>query len=88
MTAQPLPVKDGWLGRLIVGIGSRLLPGHLKGGVRLTLPSGREFRIGFTEPGITCDLHLKSHGPVWSSIRRASVLFIIFINSNLFQNFV
>lgn len=75
MTAQPMAVQDGWLGRLIIAAGARLLPRELKGGVCLTLPSGRELRIGFTEPGIACDLQLRSYGPVWSSIRRASVGF-------------
>ena len=75
MTSQPLTLDESWISKLVVAIGSRLLPAELTGGITLTLPSGKDHRIGFTTPGITCDLQLRSWWPVWSSIRRASVGF-------------
>ncbi len=75
MSSESLAIREGWLGQLLIAIGARLLPHEIKGGLVLTMPSGSQYRIGFSQPGITCDLHLKSYAPVWSSIRRAAVGF-------------
>ena len=75
MTSESLHMSEGVFGRLVIALGSRLMPRDIKGGVRLTMPSGRRFDIGFQNPGIAADLTLKNFGPVWASIRRASVGF-------------
>ena len=50
MTSEPLHAREGLIGRLIVAIGRRLLPRELRGGLRLTLPSGQTFGSVFAIP--------------------------------------
>ena len=55
--------------------GRRLIPRDVAGGITLTLPSGRQHRIGFQNPGIHCDLALRNYKPVFSAMRRGAVGF-------------
>jgi cyclopropane-fatty-acyl-phospholipid synthase len=75
MTSESLVQPEGLIGRALVAIGRKLMPQDLRGGLYLTLPSGRRFDIGFRNPGVTADLKLNSFAPVWSSIRRGAVGF-------------
>ncbi|MCA3554795.1 MAG: class I SAM-dependent methyltransferase [Aestuariivirga sp.] len=52
-----------------------MMPRDLAGGLTLTLPSGRQHRIGFQKPGIHCDLTLRSYRPVFSAMRRGAIGF-------------
>ena len=51
MTSDTAARPEGLIGRLVVAIGRRLVPLDLRGGLRLTLPSGQTFEIGFRNPG-------------------------------------
>ena len=75
MTSETAARPEGMIGRLIVAIGRKLVPQDLRGGMRLTLPSGQTFDIGFRNPGATADLTLNTYAPVWASIRRGAVGF-------------
>ena len=75
MTSDTAARPEGLIGRLVVAIGRRLVPQDLRGGLRLTLPSGQTFEIGFRNPGAHADLTLNNYSPVWSSIRRGAVGF-------------
>jgi cyclopropane-fatty-acyl-phospholipid synthase len=75
MSSETLPTRDGFLGQIIHSIGKKLLPGDLKGGIALTLPSGVCHMIGFERPGAACDLQVRNYRPVWCAIRRGAVGF-------------
>ena len=75
MSSDTLPTREGILGQIIHSIGKKLLPGDLKGGIALTLPSGARHMIGFERPGPACDLQVRNYRPVWSAIRRGAVGF-------------
>ncbi len=75
MTSDTAARPDGLIGRLVVAIGRKLVPQDLRGGLRLTLPSGQTFEIGFRNPGAHADLTLNNYTPIWSSIRRGAVGF-------------
>lgn len=75
MTAESLPIRDGFLARLIVAAGQKLVPRRVQGHLILTLPSGRQFELGRMSSGPSAEIHLKSWQPVWASVRRASVGF-------------
>lgn len=75
MTADTIHARDGLVGHLIGSIGRKLLPKDLAGGLTLTLPSGRQHRIGYTKPGVDCDLQLRNYRPVWAAMRRGALGF-------------
>jgi cyclopropane-fatty-acyl-phospholipid synthase len=75
MTTETMHAREGLIGRTIAATGRRLLPHDLTGGMTLTLPSGRQHRIGFQKPGIHCDLVLRNYRPVLSAMRRGAVGF-------------
>lgn len=75
MTSETLQARGGLLGHIIAAIGRRLLPREIAGGISLTLPSGAEHRLGFSAPGVSCDLQLRNYRPVWSAVRRGAVGF-------------
>ena len=75
MTSQSLESREALLGRLIHAIGEKLVPEQLAGGMLLVTPSGKEHRIGFTHPGMSCELRLRNWRPVYTAIRRGAVGF-------------
>jgi cyclopropane-fatty-acyl-phospholipid synthase len=75
MTTETMHAREGLIGKAIAATGRRLLPRDLTGGMTLTLPSGRQHRIGFQKPGIHCDLVLRNYRPVFSAMRRGAVGF-------------
>ena len=75
MTTETLHARESLIGQAIAATGRRLLPRELVGGLTLTLPSGRQHRIGFQKPGIHCDLTLRNYRPVFSAMRRGAVGF-------------
>lgn len=75
MTAEALIPSDSWLARLIVLVGSHVMPNSLRGCLRLTLPSGREVIIGQPGSGVEADLQFLDFRVVLRAIRRASVGF-------------
>ena len=75
MTSETLQARDGILGQLIAGIGRKLMPRDVVGGITLTLPSGKAHRIGYARPGAHCDLQLKNFRPVWNAVRRGAIGF-------------
>ena len=75
MSSATFAVQDSPLDRLILAIGTRMMPRHLRGRLRLTLPSGRVVEVGNGQSGVSAEIHLKSYRPVWASMRRASVGF-------------
>ena len=75
MTSETLQAREGLLGRLIAAIAHRLLPRDIAGGLTLKLPSGKEHRLGYTQPGIHCDLQLRNYRPVWNAVRRGAIGF-------------
>ena len=75
MTSETINAREGLIGKFIAATGLRLLPRDLTGGLTLTLPSGRQHRIGFQKPGIHCDLTLRNYRPVFSAVRRGAVGF-------------
>ena len=75
MTSETLPSRDGILGQIIAATGRRLMPRDLSGGITLTLPSGRQHRIGYARPGIACDLQMRNYRPVWTAMRRGAIGF-------------
>lgn len=75
MTADTMHTRDGLVGHLIGSIGRKLLPKDLAGGLTLTLPSGRQHRIGYKKPGVECDLRLLNYRPVWAAMRRGAIGF-------------
>jgi cyclopropane-fatty-acyl-phospholipid synthase len=75
MTSETLNARESLIGQVIAATGRRLLPRDLAGGLTLTLPSGRQQRIGFQKPGIHCDLTLRNYRPVFSAMRRGAVGF-------------
>jgi len=75
MTSDTLQGREGPIGTLIAAIGRRLMPREIAGGITLTLPSGKQHRLGFARPGIRCDLQLRNYRPVWSAMRRGAIGF-------------
>ena len=75
MTSETLNARESLIGQAIAATGRRLLPGDLIGGLTLTMPSGRQHRIGLQKPGIHCDLTLRNYRPVFSAMRRGAVGF-------------
>ena len=75
MTSDTLQGREGPIGTLIAAIGRRLMPREIAGGITLTLPSGKQQRLGFARPGIRCDLQLRNYRPVWSAMRRGAIGF-------------
>ncbi|PZF77365.1 SAM-dependent methyltransferase [Aestuariivirga litoralis] len=75
MTTGTLHARESLVGQAIAAAGRRLLPRDLAGGLTLTLPSGRQHRVGFEKPGIQCDLTLRNFRPVLSAMRRGAVGF-------------
>jgi len=75
MTSDTLPARDGLLDQIIAAAGRRLMPRDLSGGITLTLPSGRQHRVGYERPGILCDLQLRNYRPVWAAMRRGAIGF-------------
>ena len=75
MSSESLSTREGPLGQIVFAIGARLLPKDIVGGLSLTMPSGAVHRIGFDNPGITCDLQVRNYRPVWSAVRRGAVGF-------------
>ena len=75
MTTETLHAREGLIGQLVAAAGHRLLPRDLSGGMTLTLPSGRQQRIGYQKPGIHCDLTLRNYRPVFSAMRRGAIGF-------------
>ncbi len=75
MTTETLNARDGLIGQAIAAAGRRLLPRDLTGGITLTMPSGRQHRIGFQRPGIHCNLVLRNYRPVLAAMRRGAVGF-------------
>jgi len=75
MTTETLHARESLIGQAIAATGRRLLPHDLSGGLTLTMPSGRQHRIGFRKPGIHCDLTLRNYRPVFSAMRRGAVGF-------------
>ena len=75
MTTETLHARESLIGQLIAATGRRLMPRDLAGGMTLTLPSGRQHRIGFQKPGIHCDLTLRNYRPVFSAMRRGAIGF-------------
>jgi cyclopropane-fatty-acyl-phospholipid synthase len=68
-------MKDGLIGRLIVGAAKRLLPTDFKGSLELTLPSGQVIMLGGQNPGEKADLKLRNFSVVWAAFRRAQLGF-------------
>ena len=52
MTTETLHARESLIGQAIAATGRRLIPRDVAGGMTLTLPSGRQHRIGFQNPGI------------------------------------
>jgi cyclopropane-fatty-acyl-phospholipid synthase len=75
MTSETLQAREGILGQVIAGIGRKLMPRDVVGGITLTLPSGKMHRIGYARPGAHCDLQLKNFRPVWNAVRRGAIGF-------------
>ena len=75
MTTETLNIREGLLGHVIATIGRKLLPRDILGGITLTLPSGKVHRLGFTRPGIGCDLQLRNYRPVLNAVRRGAIGF-------------
>lgn len=75
MTTETLHARESLIGKIIAAAGRRMMPRDLTGGMTLTLPSGRQHRIGFQKPGIHCDLTLRNYRPVFSAMRRGAVGF-------------
>lgn len=75
MTTETLHARESLIGQVIAAAGRRLMPRDLAGGLTLTLPSGRQHRIGFEKPGIHCDLTLRNYRPVFAAMRRGAVGF-------------
>lgn len=75
MTTETLHAREGLIGQAVAATGRRLLPRDLSGGLTLTLPSGRQHRIGFHNAGIQCDLTLRNYRPVLKAMRRGAIGF-------------
>ncbi len=75
MTAETVRASDGWLGRLVTGIGRRVIPRRIKGCLRLTLPSGREYVIGNEQTGIEADMQIHNFAVIRRAMTRASIGF-------------
>ncbi|MFN4140557.1 class I SAM-dependent methyltransferase [Aestuariivirga sp.] len=75
MTSETLPGREGLLGEMISAVGRNLLPRDLAGSVALTLPSGRQHRLGRPRLGLGCDLQLRNYRPVWNAMRRGALGF-------------
>ena len=75
MTTETLNARESLIGQVIAATGRRLMPRDVAGGLTLTLPSGRQHRIGYQNPGIHCDLTLRNYRPVFSAMRRGAVGF-------------
>jgi len=75
MTTGTMHARESLIGRLVAAAGRRLMPRDLTGGMTLTLPSGRQHRLGFQRPGVHCDLTLRNYRPVFSAMRRGAVGF-------------
>ncbi|MEI7600629.1 MAG: cyclopropane-fatty-acyl-phospholipid synthase family protein [Aestuariivirga sp.] len=75
MTTETLHTRESLIGQAVAATGRRLIPRDVAGGITLTLPSGRQHRIGFQNPGIHCDLALRNYKPVFSAMRRGAVGF-------------
>jgi len=75
MTTDTLNSREGFTGRIVAAAGRRLMPRDIAGGITLTLPSGRQHRIGFERPGVHCDLALRSYKPVLAAMRRGAIGF-------------
>lgn len=75
MTTDTLNSREGFTGRIVAAAGRRLMPRDIAGGITLTLPSGRQHRIGFERPGVHCDLALRSYKPVLAGMRRGAIGF-------------
>jgi cyclopropane-fatty-acyl-phospholipid synthase len=68
-------MKEGILGRMIVGVAKRLLPKDFKGRLELTLPSGEMIVLGGQNPGENADLKLRNFSVLWAGVRRAQLGF-------------
>ena len=75
MTTETLHARESLIGQAIAATGRRLIPRDVTGGITLTMPSGRQHRIGFQKPGIHCDLTLRNYRPVLSAMRRGAIGF-------------
>jgi len=75
MTTETLHAREGLIGQAVSATGRRLLRRDLSGGLTLTLPSGRQHRIGFQKAGIHCDLTLRNYRPVLKAMRRGAIGF-------------
>ena len=69
-------MREGLLGRMIIGVAKRLLPSDFKGSLELTLPSGQVIILGGQNPGEKADLKLRNFKVVWAGIRRAQLGFL------------
>jgi cyclopropane-fatty-acyl-phospholipid synthase len=67
--------KEGLLAKLIVKVGSRLLPENIRGSLHLTLPSGQHMVIGTPGSEVAADLKLNNFKVIWASVRRAQLGF-------------
>jgi cyclopropane-fatty-acyl-phospholipid synthase len=67
--------REGFLGNLIIRIAGKLIPKNLRGSLRLTLPSGREFVLGTPGSGHDADLELHNFKVLWSGMRRGQLGF-------------
>ena len=75
MTSETLKARDGLLGQIISAAGRRIMPRAIAGGITITLPSGRQHRLGYEKPGLSCDLQLRNYKPLWAAFRRGAVGF-------------
>jgi cyclopropane-fatty-acyl-phospholipid synthase len=67
--------RDGLLGGLIVSLGKKLFPSHIKGSLTLTLPSGQKLVLGNPSEGYAADLTFHNFKVIWASIKRAQLGF-------------
>ena len=61
--------------RAVTALAARMLPQKFKGKLDVTLPSGRLFTLGGTEPGEQADLTLRNFKVLWAGFRRAQLGF-------------
>jgi cyclopropane-fatty-acyl-phospholipid synthase len=75
MTSETLQAREGIVGQIIAGVGRKLMPRDIVGGMTLTMPSGKVHRLGYARPGAQCDLQIRNFRPVWSAVRRGAIGF-------------
>lgn len=76
MTSETLQGRASVISHITTLLARQFLPrNNIKGGITISLPNGRQHRIGYEAPGISCDLAFKNYRPLWSAMRRGAIGF-------------